>query len=181
MLPHEQPAFSNSAEDTPGAVPAVYLTQRPALDEHDFATVRLMYAEAQQWARHYEQLIVNANVLIVSACMIFIGLALGERLGAGELNLLLLSPIVISVFGMLLTRMLFSLYSTCIERLARIENLLNCFDAEKFRPIDGKGPLLDVSLARRPVPMPPSVMFFLLLYWALLFVFALLYILRAFV
>jgi len=45
-------------------------------------TARQLHGEAQSRARHYELLMGNANVLIISAAMIFLGLAMGDHLTA---------------------------------------------------------------------------------------------------
>jgi hypothetical protein len=150
------------------------ITTRPNLDEHDFATVRQLYSEAQQWARHYESLIINANVLIVSASLIFVGLAFGDKIGTKQSLLILSVPVAMAFVGIMLTHTLFVLYTHCIERLIRFENLLNCFDETKFSMIDNKGSLLPLRMMELPVHRPPSVVFFLWLYSLLILTYLLL-------
>ena len=137
------------------------LTSRPALDDQDIATVRQLYSEAQNWTRHYEQLIVNANVLIVSACLIFVGLAFGDKVTTSQSLTLTAIPIGMGIIGIILTRTLFNLYATCIERMIRFENLLGCFDGKRLQSIDNKGPLLPIKLLELPVKSPTSVRFFI--------------------
>lgn len=149
------------------------LTNRPLLDDHDFSTVRQLYSEAQQWARHYELLIVNMNVMLISSGVILLGLGLGEstmRHGA----LLFTIAAALAAIGMLLTWTLFRLYAACIGRMIRTENLLNCYDTERFNTIDGAGAMLPVELSRTPVPRPASVTFFLSLHGVFLCVFGML-------
>ena len=137
------------------------ITSRPTLDEHDFATVRQLYTEAQNWTRHYEQLIVNANVLIVSAALIFVGLAFGDKVSSFQARIILAIPVLMSVVGIVLTQTLFNLYAACIKRLIRLENLLGCFDSAKYDVIDHAGSLLSPQLIKLPVTRPTSVRFFL--------------------
>lgn len=137
------------------------MTGRPPLDDHDVTTVRQLYSEAQNWTRHYEQLIVNANVLIVSACLIFVGLAFGDKVSATQAIALMIIPIGMAVIGVVLTRTLFNLYAVCIERMVRLENLLGCFDGAKFQSVDGQGPLLPIDFMTLPVNKPTSVRFFI--------------------
>lgn len=131
------------------------------LNENDLATVRQLYGEAQNWTRHYEQLIVNANVLIVSACLIFVGIAFGEKVGAFQAMALMAIPVGMGVIGIVLTRTLFNLYAACIVRMIRLETLLGCFDGKKLQAIDGQGPLLSEDLKALPVKAPTSVRFFI--------------------
>jgi hypothetical protein len=145
------------------------ITSRPLLDDHDIATVRQLYSEAQNWTRHYEQLIVNANVLIVSACLIFVGLAFGDKVTASQSLALMAIPIGMAVIGIVLTRTLFNLYAACIERMIRLEDILGCFDSTKLQQIDGKGPLLSVELMALPVKAPTSVRFFIGMHVLLVF------------
>lgn len=140
------------------------ITTRPNLDEHDFATVRQLYSEAQQWTRHYESLVVNANVLLVSASLIFVGLAFGDKVSNMQAALILGVPLLMATAGVLLTQTLFRLYATCIERMIRLENLLSCYDGTRFAGIDDGGPLLSTSLMALPVRRPASVKFFNWLY-----------------
>lgn len=133
----------------------------PLLDDHDAATVRQLYGEAQNWSRHYEQLIVNANVLIVSACLIFVGLAHGEKATRTESLALLAVPIAIGAVGVFLTLMLFDLYRHCIARMVRYEGLLGCYDPHRMEKVDGRGPLLPAGLATDHAKMPTSVRFFI--------------------
>ncbi|MCV2350247.1 hypothetical protein [Paucibacter sp. Y2R2-4] len=136
-------------------------TSPQPLDERDLATVRQLYSEAQNWTRHYEQLIVNANVLIVSACLIFVGLAFGDKVTLTQALAMMAIPIGMAVIGMVLTQTLFKLYAACIERMIRFERLLGCFDASKFQSVDHQGPLLSVDLMALPVKAPTSVRFFI--------------------
>jgi hypothetical protein len=138
------------------------------LSEFDAATVRQLYSEVQNWARHYEQLIVNANVLIVSAGLVLVGLAFGEKVKPLESYALLAIPAVIALIGVAMTVMLFRLYRTCIERLIRLEKLLGCSDPTRMAALDGKGPLVPELLHRSPITYPTSVRFFLVLHLVLL-------------
>jgi len=138
------------------------LTERPSFDEHDFDTIRQMYGEAQQWARHYIGMVVNANVLVVSVSLIFFGLAFDKSISVNQSVMVLVIPLVMSVFGMFLTNMLYKLYCDCISRMIRLENLLNCYDAKKYEGIDNQGSLLPIFLTE--VSKPPSVSFFQRLY-----------------
>ncbi len=137
------------------------ITSRPPLDDFDVSTIRQLYSEAQNWSRHYEQLIVNANMLIISACLIFVGLAFGDKVTARQAFALLTIPFVMGGLGIVLTETLFNLYATCIKRMIRLENLLGCFSESKFQTIDGNGPLLPLDLASLPIRRPTSVRFFL--------------------
>lgn len=138
------------------------LTERPSLDDHDFNTIRHMYGEAQQWARHYEGMVVNANVLVVSASLIFLGLAFDREIPVNQGVVILTVPLVMSVIGIFLTKMLFKLYSDCISRMIRLENLLNCYDTKKYEHIDDQGSLLPAFLTE--ISKPASVRFFERLY-----------------
>lgn len=131
--------------------------QQNTLSEADLATVRQLYGETQNWTRHYEQLIVNANVLIVSACLIFVGLSFGDKVSRVESVALLVVPIFIAAAGIAMTRILFRLYAVCIERLIRFEKLLGCGEPS----IDGEGPLIPAELHELPVKPPQSVNFFI--------------------
>lgn len=137
------------------------ITSRPPLDDHDLATVRQMYGEAQNWTRHYEQLIVNGNVLIVSACLIFVGLAFGDKVTALQASALMIIPFGMTIIGITLTNTLFNLYAVCIQRMLRLENLLGCFDPHRFDAIDKAGPLLPREFMTLPVKRPTSVRFFI--------------------
>jgi len=139
------------------------------LDEQDVSTVRQLYSEAQNWTRHYEQLIVNANVLIVSACLIFVGLAFGDKVTPAQAVGLMAIPIGMTLIGIALTKTLFNLYAACIERMIRLENLLGCFSPAKFETVDGLGPLLSIDLMKLPVKLPTSVRFFIGLHVLLAF------------
>ena len=137
------------------------ICRRPDLDDFEIGTVRQLYSEAHNWSRHYEQLIVNANVLIVSACLIFVGLAFGDKVTARQALYLLVVPVAMGMIGIILTQTLFNLYSACIARMIRLENLLGCFDKARFEKIDNKGPLLPLAILGAPVGRPTSVRFFL--------------------
>lgn len=63
--------------------------------------------------------------------------------------------------GFVLTQTLFNLYAVCVRRLIRLENLMNCYDFDRFDAIDGAGPLLELSMMKLPVRRPTSVRFFL--------------------
>lgn len=141
---------------------------RRSLADADLATVRQLYGEVQNWTRHYEQLIVNANVLIVSASLIFVGLAFGEKVSRTESLALLVVPTVMAVAGIAMTLTLFNLYALCIERLIRLESLLGCNDSERMAAIDGLGPLVPAQLHAKPVQQPTSVRFFIGLHLLLL-------------
>jgi len=138
------------------------LNERPSLDEHDFNTVRQMYSEAQQWTRHYEGMVVNTNVLVVSASLIFMGLAFDKDISISQGAMILMVPLVMSIIGIFLTKMLFKLYGDCIRRMIRLENLLNCYAVDKYEKIDSQGPLLPVFLTE--ISKPSSVNFFERLY-----------------
>lgn len=140
-----------------------------SLTDTDLETVRQLYTEVQNWARHYEQLVVNANVLIVSASLIFVGLAFGEKIKLHESYALLAIPVIMAIIGLVLTLTLFRLYADCIERLVRLEKLLGCDDSTRMRDIDGKGPLVPGDLHLIPVRKPTSVRFFVGLHITLLF------------
>jgi hypothetical protein len=148
------------------------LTSKPDLDEHDFKTIRDIYGQAQNWARHYDSLVVSVNVVLVSASMIFVGVALRGEGIFGRSPLVLMVPVMMSIIGLVLTRMLFNLYAACIVRLIRIENLLNCFDPEKFNGIDGAGSLIPSWLMKQPPAWPPTVRFFVTLHGLLMLVYA---------
>lgn len=137
--------------------------QKPpeTLSEADLTTVRQLYGEVQNWTRHYEELIVNANVLIVSASLIFVGLAFGDRVTREESFALLVVPILMAVTGLAMTHTLYRLYALCIERLIRLEKLLGCGDAQRMAAIDGLGPLVPAQLHVLPVRRPMSVRFFI--------------------
>lgn len=150
------------------------LSERPALDDHDVQTVRQLYGEAQQWSRHYETLIVNVNVLLVSSGLIFLGLGLNKDMSARYALGIFVAAAIISATGILLTRTLFKLYASCVARMMRLENLLNCFAPGRFDAVDGQGPLLPRELARLPVTAPPSVRFFFVLHTAFIVTFVVL-------
>ncbi|MBV8037286.1 hypothetical protein [Roseateles sp.] len=127
----------------------------------DIATVRQLYAEAQQWSRHYEQLLVSANTLIISAALIFVGLAMNEHLTAGQSRGLLIIPLLTAVIGAALTVMLVRLWTKCVERMIRLEGILGCHDEARGQRLDGLGALLPPELRRLPVRWPISGRFFL--------------------
>jgi hypothetical protein len=151
-------------------MPAI-MTTRPNLDEHDFKTVRELYAHAQNWARHYETMIVSTNVLLISASSLFVGLALRDATGFTKVAALLCVPILMSLIGIVLTRTIFRLYAISIERLIRLENLLNCYDGTKMEEIDGAGPLLPPLLMALPVRVPTSARFFFMLHSILIVIY----------
>lgn len=150
------------------------LSDRPALDDHDVQTVRQLYGEAQQWSRHYETLIVNVNVLLVSSGLIFLGLGLNKDMSARYAIGIFVAAGLVSATGILLTATLFKLYASCVNRMMRLENLLNCFDPVRFNTVDGLGALLPKELARFPVQAPPSVRFFFGLHAVFIAIFAVL-------
>jgi len=139
-----------------------------SLDEQDISTVRQLYSEAQNWSRHYEQLIVNANVFIVSASLVLVGFAFGDKVTPAQAVGLMAIPITMTLIGIALTKTLFNLYAGCIKRMIRLENMLGCFSPAKFETVDGLGPLLPIDLMKLPVEMPASARFFFVLH-ALLF------------
>lgn len=145
------------------------LTERPSIDEHDFSTIRQLYGEAQQWARHYEAMVVNANVLVVSASLIILGLAFDIDVPFKQGVIILIVPLVMSGIGIFLTKMLFNLYCDCISRMIRFENLLNCYDIKRYEKIDSQGSLLPQELS--VISKPESVKFFERLYILLSFVY----------
>jgi hypothetical protein len=73
----------------------------PQLSETDLETVRQLYTEAQNWARHYELMVVNTNVLLISASSIYIGNALGDK--PDRAAMVLGIPMVMSLIGFVLT------------------------------------------------------------------------------
>lgn len=150
--------------------PAI-MTERPALDSHDIQTIRDLYGQAQNWTRHYETMIVSTNVLLISASSLFVGLAFRDATGFRKVAAFLCVPILLSLIGIVLTRTLFKLYALSIERLIRLENLLNCYDGSKMEAIDGRGPLLPPILMTLPVRVPASARFFFALHSALIFVY----------
>ncbi len=146
------------------SAPVDPLTSRPPMDAHDVETVRQLYTEAQNWTRHYEQLVVNANVLIVSAALIFVGLAFGERVSGVQARMILAVPVLMGLVGIALTETLFKLYASCVSRLVRLENLMGCFDPARFDAFDRGGPLLPREMMVLPASRPTSVRFFLALH-----------------
>lgn len=148
------------------------------LSEPDLSTVRQLYTEVQNWTRHYEQLIVNANVLIVSSSLILLGLAFGEKISLGESYALFAIPLLMAGVGATITITLFRLYALCIVRLIRLEKLLGCDDAQRFAALDGQGALIPAELHQLPVSKPTSVTFFLGLYAVLSLCYALLALVR---
>jgi uncharacterized membrane protein (DUF485 family) len=93
-----------------------------------------LYSEAQNWSRHYEQLIVNANVFIVSASLIFVGLAFGDKVTSAQAVGLMAIPVAMTLIGIALTKTLFNLYAGCIKRMIRLENLLGVLLQLSSRP-----------------------------------------------
>ncbi|MDT9000596.1 hypothetical protein RQP53_15080 [Paucibacter sp. APW11] len=152
--------------------------KQPALQEPTLGTVRQLYTEAQQWTRHYEQLIVSGNTVIISAAAVFVGMSMGEQLTALQSRLLLIVPFVLAVVGILLTLMLFRLYASSIARLIRYEGLLGCFDPALGQALDAKGSLLPGEMQRLPVAWPASVRFFVLMHGALAIGYLVLMVLR---
>lgn len=123
--------------------------------------VRQLYGEAQQWARHYEALLVQANVLIVPVALGFLGFAFAtDKASQIERATAIVVSAMMAALGFLLVRMLFGLYATTIERMIRLERSLGCFDADVGNRLDGGGALLADDLAVLPVKEPPSVRFF---------------------
>jgi hypothetical protein len=147
------------------------LTMRPELGEHDFATIRQLYSEAQLWTRHYEMLIINANVMLISASLIFVGIAFTDRVGPRKTALILSAPVLMALVGMVLTRTLFGPYGGCLRRLIRLENLLNCYDETKLSGLDDNGSMLETSLMSLPVALPMSARFFVGLYMLLMIIY----------
>jgi hypothetical protein len=152
--------------------------EQNTLSEADLATVRQLYGETQNWTRHYEQLIVNANVLIVSASLIFVGFAFSDKASRTESVALLVIPIFLAAAGIAMTLTFFNLYAVCIERLIRFESLLGCNDAERMAAIDGKGPLIPLQLHALPVQKPTSVRFFIYAHILLMVTYAVLAIVK---
>ena len=144
------------------------LQSRPELDDHDFNTIRDLYGQAQNWARHYETLIVSTNTFFVSASTVFIGLSFKEGSTTIRFLPLLITPILMSVIALLLTRSLFSLYANCVLRLILYENLLNCFVPRKIPTTLWNGRLLPTTMAELPVRWPASARFFRVLHISLL-------------
>lgn len=146
----------------------------PELTPAQRRNVRQQYTEVQNWTRHYEQLIVNANVLIVTAGLVLFGLAYGEGVNRLERAALMVVPIVMSMVGLTMTQTLFRLYRMCIERLIRLERLMGCHDSESLNRIDGQGALVPEALHSLPIKRPTSVNFFLGLHAVLLLAFVIL-------
>jgi hypothetical protein len=144
------------------------------LDPQDLATVRDIYAQAHHWARHYETLVVSTNVLLVSASMVIVSVVFRDAHTFARSAILLVVPILMSAVGFALTGLLFRMYSQTIERLIRIENLLDCYDPARFHAIDGKGPLLPLLLGTLPVRRPITVLFFYYLHGSLIALYGLL-------
>lgn len=151
------------------------LDMRPHLDEHDVTTLRQLYSEAHNWARHYQETIVNTNVMMISAQLIFFGLLLDRDVNSAAVigRALALAPIALGLIGILLTLTLFRLYRRVVGRMVRCENLLNCFDDKKLRDFDDMGSLLDPRLMR--VEMPPTVKFFGAVYVVLIIAYVFLF------
>lgn len=136
--------------------------------EDGFVLIRQLYAEAEQWARHYEALLVQANVFIVPIVLGFVAFAFStERAGLPERVAALLFAVFMAVLGYLLVRMLFRLYAQTIERMIGFETTLGCYDEDKGRRLGASGSLLPPIMARLPVVEPPSVRFFRHIYQAL--------------
>jgi len=147
-------------------------TERPHLDEHDFKTLRELYAQAQNWARHYETLTVSTNVFLMSASGIFIGLALRDGTSSGRSVALFGTPVLMSLIGLLLTRTLFRLYALCVERLMVYEDALNCYAPAKLPTRTWEGALLPAQLLSFPVRMPASTKLFMFLHTVLVVIYA---------
>ena len=147
-------------------------TERPNLDEHDFKTLRELYAQAQNWARHYETLTVSTNVFLISASGIFIGLALRDGMPSKRTVALLCTPVLMSLIGLLLTRTLFKLYALCVERLMVYEDALNCYAPAKLSRRTWEGALLPAHLLSLPVRMPASAKLFMSLHTVLVVIYA---------
>ena len=142
---------------------------------------RQLYTEAQQWTRHYEALLVNANVFIITISLAFVGISFSDKAGTVERIVAMSVPIVLCTVGLVLVSTLFSLYVACIERMIRFETALRCYDVGFGNALDNKGPLLPIELASLPVRQPPSAHFFNWTYLILLGCFILLLMWRAFV
>jgi hypothetical protein len=151
--------------------PMELTTHRPELDEHDFKTLRELYSQAQNWTRHYETLLVSTNVLLVSAASLFVGLALRDGQPSQKVLALLLVPVLLSVVGLLLTRTLFKLYDSCVQRLIAYENVLNCFAQLKSLSMPWGSSLLPPTMMALPVKLPLSARFFLSLHSLLIVVY----------
>jgi cytochrome c biogenesis protein CcdA len=123
-------------------------------------TVRQLYSEAQNWTRHYEALLVNAGVFIVTISLGFLAFAFSEKAGTFERYLAIGVPILLSSVGLALVRTLFKRYAISIERLIRYERILGCFDPVVGKALDGGEALLPDFLQRVPISQPPSVRFF---------------------
>jgi|HigsolmetaAR202D_1030399.scaffolds.fasta_scaffold42583_1 hypothetical protein len=130
-----------------------------------------LYVEAQQWARHYEALLVNTNVFIVTISLAFLGIAFSDKVAGVVRSLAMMVPIVLCIVGLALVWTLFTLYAQCVERLIRYERAMGCFDEEVGNGLDGAGSLLPLELSKLPVKRPPSVHFFNWTYLILLAVF----------
>jgi hypothetical protein len=137
------------------------MTRRPELDEHDFKTLRELYSQVQNWTRHYETLLVSTNVLLVSAASLFVGLALRDSHPSQKVLALLSVPVLLSIVGILLTRTLFKLYASCVERLIAYENALNCYAPLKTLSMPWGSSLLPPAMMALPVKLPLSARFFL--------------------
>lgn len=147
-------------------------TERPNLDEHDFKTLRELYSQAQIWVRHYETMIVSTNVLLVSAASMFAGLAL--RGGNPKVKSVMLFgvPVLMSIVGVFLTRMLFKLYAIHVQRLIAYEDTFNCYAPLKVPSLPWGGSFLPGQLMTLPVKMPASGRFFLVLHAILVVTYA---------
>jgi hypothetical protein len=136
--------------------------------DKDTELIHKLYGEAQQWARHYESLLVQANVFIIPISLGFLGFAFStEKASQPEKAAAAIASALLAILGFFLLRMLFGLYSVTVERMIRLETILGCFDAEIGNAIDGNGPLLHTELAKLPVTEPPSVRFFKNVYFGL--------------
>ncbi|MCX7897521.1 MAG: hypothetical protein N2441_06575 [Rhodocyclaceae bacterium] len=132
------------------------------------ALVRQLYAEAEQWARHYEALLVQTNVLIVPIVLGFVAYAFSsERAVHFERVAALIIAAFLAVVGFMLVRMLFRLYARTIERMIGFEKTLGCYDEDTGARLGHGGALLPQEMALLPVPEPPSVRFFKHIYGAL--------------
>lgn len=141
------------------------------LNDKTLDTIRQLYGEAQNWARYYEQTIVNAGVLIISACLIFVGLAFGDKATSQQSVWMLGIAGCMNAGGIVLTLTLFRMYAICVERMIRYEDLLDCYDVALMKSIDGKGSLLPVAMQNLPVRRSILVNFFLALHGFLILVY----------
>lgn len=121
-----------------------------------------LYNEAQQWARHYEFLIVQTSIFIISISLGFLSYSFSSKDGD---SIIKLSSILISFFltilGFLIIRMLFSLYKTTIERMIDYESILGCYDPDFANEIGfSRKTLLPENLKITPIEESPVFRFF---------------------